>query len=164
MADDDGEGEEELLLPLHTLEDVQQRLAKFLEKNPAASISTMDIPKVGKIHKIERPWGDPTMELLLPNDPAGTIEILNELYLPERLSALWHVDSNDIEVIWTGPTGATINAIEGFWAILKRGINGTHIHVSGKHLPKYLGEFEYRWNMRAVPHLMLDRLLYSFVR
>jgi hypothetical protein len=44
------------------------------------------------------------------------------------------------------------------WAQLKRGINGTYIHVSGKHLPKYLGEFEYRWNMRAVPHLMLDRL------
>jgi transposase len=65
---------------------------------------------------------------------------------------------------YVGPTGATINAIEGFWAILKRGINGTHIHVSGKHLPKYLGEFEYRWNMRAVPHLMLDRLLYSFTR
>jgi transposase len=48
--------------------------------------------------------------------------------------------------------------------MLKRGINGTHIHVSGKHLPKYLGEFEYRWNMRQVPHLMLDRLLHSFVR
>ena len=47
--------------------------------------------------------------------------------------------------------------------MLKRGINGTHIHVSEKHLPKYLGEFEYRWNMRHVPHLMLDRLMHSFV-
>jgi transposase-like protein len=61
-------------------------------------------------------------------------------------------------------SGAGVNAIEGFWALLKRGINGTHIHVSSKHLPKYLGEFEYRWNMRSVPHLMLDRLLFSFVR
>jgi transposase-like protein len=61
-------------------------------------------------------------------------------------------------------SGATVNAIEGFWAQLKRGINGTHIHVSGKHLPKYLGEFEYRWNMRQVPHLMLDRLMASFAR
>lgn len=60
--------------------------------------------------------------------------------------------------------GATVNTIEGFWALLKRGINGTHIHVSPKHLPKYLGEFEYRWNMRAVPHLMFDRLLFSFAR
>lgn len=61
-------------------------------------------------------------------------------------------------------TGATVNAIEGFWAQLKRGINGTHIHVSGRHLPKYLGEFEYRWNMRQTPHLMLDRLMFSFAR
>lgn len=60
--------------------------------------------------------------------------------------------------------GVTVNSIEGFWSQLKRGINGTHIHVSGKHLPKYLGEFEYRWNMRHVPHLMLDRLMNSFVR
>jgi hypothetical protein len=44
------------------------------------------------------------------------------------------------------------------------GIVGTHIHVSQKHLPKYLAEFEYRWNMRAVPHLMLDRLMFSFAR
>lgn len=60
--------------------------------------------------------------------------------------------------------GAGVNALEGFWANLKRGINGTHVHVSGKHLPKYLGEFEYRWNMRHVPHLMLDRLMVSFAR
>ncbi|MBO9713218.1 IS1595 family transposase [Sphingomonas sp.] len=61
-------------------------------------------------------------------------------------------------------TGATVNALEGFWASLKRGINGTHIHVSSKHLPKYLGEFEYRWNMRQMPHLMLPRLMASFAR
>jgi transposase-like protein len=61
-------------------------------------------------------------------------------------------------------TGGHVQTHEGFWAMLKRGINGTHIHVSPKHLPKYLGEFEYRWNMRAVPHLMLDRLMYSFAR
>ncbi len=61
-------------------------------------------------------------------------------------------------------TGTHVQTIEGFWSMLKRGINGTHIHVSQKHLPKYLGEFEYRWNMRAVPHLMLDRLMLSFAR
>jgi transposase len=62
------------------------------------------------------------------------------------------------------PAGTHVQTIEGFWAQLKRGINGTHIHVSQKHLPKYLGEFEYRWNMRQVPHLMLDRLMFSFQR
>jgi transposase len=75
-----------------------------------------------------------------------------------------HVTVNHKAGEYARSCGAGVNAIEGFWAQLKRGINGTHIHVSGKHLPKYLGEFEYRWNMRQVPHLMLDRLMFSFAR
>jgi transposase-like protein len=75
-----------------------------------------------------------------------------------------HVTVNHARGEYARPCGAGVNSIEGFWAQLKRGINGTHIHVSGKHLPKYLGEFEYRWNMRQVPHLMLDRLMFSFAR
>ena len=60
--------------------------------------------------------------------------------------------------------GAGVNTLEGYWAMLKRGINGTHIHVSGTHLWKYLGKFEYRWNMRSVPHLMIERLMQSLAR
>jgi transposase-like protein len=52
--------------------------------------------------------------------------------------------------------------IEGFWSQIKRSIRGTHIHVSKKHMAKYLGEFEYRYNMRFNPSLMFDRLLASF--
>jgi transposase len=63
-----------------------------------------------------------------------------------------------------GKFGATTNSIEGVWAALKRSINGTHIHVSSKHLPKYLAEHEYRHNTRHLPHLMLDRLMVSFAR
>ncbi len=59
--------------------------------------------------------------------------------------------------------GAThVNSIEGFWSQLKRSIRGTHVHVSAKHLPKYLGEFEYRYNMRKHPEVMFARLLLSF--
>ena len=54
------------------------------------------------------------------------------------------------------------NSIEGFWSQLQRSIKGTHIHVSRKHLPKYLGEFEYRYNMRDNPEAMFSRLLLSF--
>ena len=55
-----------------------------------------------------------------------------------------------------------VNSIEGFWSQLKRSIRGTHVHVSAKHLPKYLGEFEYRYNMRKHPEVMFGRLLLSF--
>jgi len=55
-----------------------------------------------------------------------------------------------------------VNTLEAFWSMLKRSIRGTHIHVSPKHLPKYLGEFEYRYNMRHLPELMFERLLRAF--
>ena len=54
-----------------------------------------------------------------------------------------------------------VNTLEAFWSMLKLSIRGTHIHVSTKHLPKYLGEFEYRYNLRKQPELMFDRLLAS---
>ena len=54
------------------------------------------------------------------------------------------------------------NTVEGFWSILKRSIRGTHVHVSAKHLPKYLAEFEYRWNLRKSPAMILPKLLASF--
>jgi transposase-like protein len=40
------------------------------------------------------------------------------------------------------------NTIEGFWALLKRGIVGQYHKVSAGHLPKYINEFTYRHNHR----------------
>lgn len=57
---------------------------------------------------------------------------------------------------------AHTNNIDGFWSILKRSIRGTHVWVSRQHLPKYLGEFEFRYNLRKSPQLMFDRLLEAF--
>ena len=56
------------------------------------------------------------------------------------------------------------NNIEAFWANVKRAISGTYVWVSKKHLQTYLGEFEYRHNLRKHPHLMLDALLQAFPR
>lgn len=58
--------------------------------------------------------------------------------------------------------GVSVNGIEGFWSQLKRSINGTHIHVSGKHLWKYAKEAEYRFNRRDCPQTMLSELLGNF--
>ena len=44
--------------------------------------------------------------------------------------------------------GVHTNTIEGFWAILKRGIKVQFHHISIKYLNKYLDEFCYRYNMR----------------
>jgi transposase-like protein len=42
------------------------------------------------------------------------------------------------------------NTIDGFWSQLKRSIDGTHHHVSRKHLQKYVDEFTFRYSNRYV--------------
>jgi hypothetical protein len=42
------------------------------------------------------------------------------------------------------------NTIEGYFSILKRGLNGVYQHVSQQHLKRYLGEFDFRYNERAI--------------
>ncbi len=54
------------------------------------------------------------------------------------------------------------NTIEAFWSTLKRGIKGTYVSVSQKHLQKYLWEFEYRYNHRKRAHSMFDWLVVAF--
>lgn len=74
----------------------------------------------------------------------------------------WHKTVNHSQEQWVSPTGVTTNAIEGFWAQLKRGIYGTHVHVSGKHLWKYAKEAEYRFNRRSRPETMFSELISTF--
>lgn len=41
------------------------------------------------------------------------------------------------------------NSVEGYFAILKRGIFGVYHHVSEAHLQRYLGEFDFRYSHRV---------------
>ncbi len=64
----------------------------------------------------------------------------------------------------------TTNTVEGFFSILKRGINGVYHAVYKEHLHRYLAEFEYRYNTRkmddgertvgAIQKVVGKRLLY----
>jgi hypothetical protein len=42
-----------------------------------------------------------------------------------------------------------INGIKSF-AIIKGGLMGVYHAVSKEHLPRYLGEFDFRWNTRKM--------------
>lgn len=42
------------------------------------------------------------------------------------------------------------NSIEGFWALLKRGIMGIYHSTSKKHLQRYIDEFVFRYNTRNI--------------
>ncbi len=45
---------------------------------------------------------------------------------------------------------ATTNTAEGFFGNSKRSLDGTHHHVSGKHIPLYLAELDYKYNTRRI--------------
>ncbi len=40
------------------------------------------------------------------------------------------------------------NTVEGYFSILKRGLNGIYQHVSRQHLKRYVGEYDFRYNHR----------------
>lgn len=42
------------------------------------------------------------------------------------------------------------NTVEGFFSLLKRGLNGTYHKVSQEHLHRYLAEFDFRYNNRKI--------------
>jgi hypothetical protein len=44
----------------------------------------------------------------------------------------------------------TTNSVEGYFATLKRGINGVYHHVGKNYLDQYLREFDYRQNIRKM--------------
>jgi transposase-like protein len=44
----------------------------------------------------------------------------------------------------------TTNTVEGYFATLKRGIDGVYHHVGKQHLNRYLTEFDFRYNSRDV--------------
>jgi transposase len=53
------------------------------------------------------------------------------------------------------------NSVESFWKLFKNSVRSTHIHVSGKYMDKYLGEFTFRANHRQMAGAMFDLLIAS---
>ncbi len=51
------------------------------------------------------------------------------------------------------------NTIEGFWSLLKRGINGVYHSVSPKYLQGYLDEYSFRYNHRDEGNLIFKSIL-----
>jgi len=90
---------------------------------------------------VKRPDGEPHREdLLMP--AAGMPTLRNPRSVGQPVS-------------WRYPAGArlgqppvTTKTIEGYFFILKRGINGVYHHLGKQHLHRYLSEFDFRYNSR----------------
>lgn len=73
-----------------------------------------------------------------------------------------HKTVNHSEGEYAKKDGTTTNSIENFFGHLKRSLRGTHNNVSPKYLEAYVKEFEYRFNRRTTPEVMLVELLSRF--
>jgi len=112
---------------------------------------------------------DQTRPSLLPqitkNVAAGTEIHTDELRTYNKaipVDRYTHKTVNHSKDEYVGPNGETTNSIENFFGHLKRSLKGTHNNVSPKYLETYVKEFEYRFNRRTTPEVMLDELLSRF--
>jgi transposase-like protein len=53
-------------------------------------------------------------------------------------------------VRWEDGVCITTNTVEGYFANLRRGIDGVYHHVGRQHLHRYLSEFDFRYNARGM--------------
>jgi len=53
---------------------------------------------------------------------------------------------------------AHTNTIDGFWSLVKRGIQGVYHQVGTEYLPSYLNEYAFRYNRRKVMRPMFRQL------
>jgi hypothetical protein len=79
-----------------TTGDAEPLLKEFLSRNPEALLI-----QEGKDVKIRNPWGDSSVRIALDRNHPELFDALNKVYFPPRLTAIWHADTNDLEIIWT---------------------------------------------------------------
>jgi len=73
----------------------------------------------------------------------------NPAYLaPGRSFAAHHTVNHSAKEYARGIVNT--NTIEGYFSILKRGIDGIYHHVDKSYIPQYLGEFDFRYNHRNI--------------
>jgi hypothetical protein len=76
------------------------RLEPFLTAHEYSRVIELPVQGKGRLF-VERPWGDKSLALLIPDEPDQLFEALNALILPERFTAVYHTDTKKFEVIWT---------------------------------------------------------------
>ena len=93
---------------------------------------------------------------VLPSSVVYTDELKS--YDGLKRSGYQHRRIHHAEQVYVSGTVHT-NTIEGFWSLMKRGINGVYHAVSAKHLHGYLNEYVYRYNHRGKNQEQFKKLL-----
>jgi hypothetical protein len=56
---------------------------------------------------------------------------------------------SNLRGVYVGPQGETVNAVENFFGIFKRGMVGVYHKCEAQHLQRYVNEFAFRFNHRS---------------
>lgn len=88
-------------------------------------------------------------------DTARVFENLSEIFLAHHM-----VDHSKKEYV---RGNIYTNTVEGFFSQLKRTIRGTHIHVSRKHLQKYVDEVAFRYMHKHRQDTMFEDVLQRII-
>ena len=103
-----------------------------------------------------------TLQNVKPGSIVSTDELLSYGLLTGDGYEHGSVNHKAKEYVWhdrrTGITHHT-NSIESFWRLFKNSVASTHIHVSPKYMDRYLSEFTFRQNHRAMRNAMFDLLI-----
>ena len=120
----------------------------FVNKTPVAGavqrggrVVAVTVPNIRKATLIGH-----VEERVLPAATVYTDESLSYTSLTKRGYA--HRRVNHSERVYVSGDVHT-NTIEGFWSLVKRGIDGVYHSVSAKHLQGYLNEYAWRYNHRT---------------
>jgi transposase len=95
-------------------------------------------------------------ERVLPESMVYTDEFPAYDYLTEH--GFKHERVHHTAKVWVTGNAHT-NTIEGFWSLLKRGIDGVYHAVSQKHLQSYINEYSFRYNHRGDERHMFKTIL-----
>jgi transposase-like protein len=130
----------------------RDRISPFADKAPVVSVLQRE-GRVQSMH-LQKVTADnlrPVIEQMVANDAhvmtdsgtvlTGVMKARNQKHDQVNHHANEYVRYEDGVCIST-------NTIEGYFSILKRGINGVYHQVGKRHLHRYLAEFDFRYNTR----------------
>ena len=83
------------------LEIAKEALQPFLTDNPWSTLVQTEPGTAPVSVRVLNPWGDASFALTVPSNITHWATHLNQVRLPQRLRAIWHKDTEDLEVIWT---------------------------------------------------------------
>jgi len=130
----------------------QDRLAPFAGKQAVVSV----LQRGGRVQSkhVDRVTAENLRSIVAQNVTTGAHIITDSsTVLQGALMGHKHdqVNHRDKEYVrYEDGVCITTNAIEGYFSILKRGINGVYHQVGKQHLHRYLSEFDFRYNARKV--------------